>query len=158
MECDSARLDGPLFSGRLIRIPPSAVSRSPAPPWVAGSPVVFLVATLRWPPVRCAAGLVFLWGAAPREGRTLGALKVVGLFCPQAHAGHFGRLVGRLNHDRTKRHWQSSIFAPEDYSGTPRQPTPRLMEHVAVNPFSSWTSNRLGRGDPLGVNAPYGAS
>ena len=53
---------------------------SPAPPWVAGSPVAFLVAT------RCAAGLDFLWGAVPREGRHLGALKVV--FCPQAHAGH----------------------------------------------------------------------
>ena len=35
---------------------------------------------------RCAAGLDFLWGAVPREGRHLGALKVV--FCPQAHAGH----------------------------------------------------------------------
>ena len=35
---------------------------------------------------RCAAGLDFLWGAVPREGRRLGALKVV--FCPQAHAGH----------------------------------------------------------------------
>ena len=44
---------------------------SPAPPWVAGSPVAFLVTTLRWPPVRCAAGLVFLWGAAHREGRHL---------------------------------------------------------------------------------------
>ena len=41
---------------------------------------------------RCAACLVFLWVAVPREGRHLGALKVV--FCPQAHAGHFGRLVG----------------------------------------------------------------
>ena len=36
---------------------------------------------------RCAAGLDLLWGAVPREGRHLGALKVV--FCPQAHAGHF---------------------------------------------------------------------
>ena len=35
---------------------------------------------------RCAAGLDFLWGAVPREGRHLGALKVV--FCPKAHAGH----------------------------------------------------------------------
>ena len=35
---------------------------------------------------RCAAGLDFLLGAVPREGRHLGALKVV--FCPQAHAGH----------------------------------------------------------------------
>ena len=44
---------------------------SPAPPWVARSPVAFLVATLRWPPDRCAAGLDFLWGAEAREGRHL---------------------------------------------------------------------------------------
>ena len=34
---------------------------------VARSPVTFLVTTLRWPPVRCAAGLVFLLGAVPRD-------------------------------------------------------------------------------------------
>ena len=38
---------------------------------VVRSPVVFLVAALLWPPVRCAAGLVFFWGAVPREGRHL---------------------------------------------------------------------------------------
>ena len=48
---------------------------------VAKSLVVFLVATLRWLPVRCAAGLVFLQGA---EDRHLGVLKVV--FCQQAQA------------------------------------------------------------------------
>ena len=100
------RLGGPLFSGRLIRIPPSSVSGSPAPLQVDRSPVTFLVTTLRWPPVRCAAGLVFLRGAENREGRLLvpigglataplGALKV--LFCSQAHAGHFGSLVGDCN-------------------------------------------------------------
>ena len=57
---------------------------SPARPWVAGSPVAFLVATPWWPPDRCAAGLDFLWGAEAREGRHLGALKVV--FCPQQQA------------------------------------------------------------------------
>ena len=41
------------------------VSGSPAPLRVAKSPVTSLVATLRWPPVRCAAGLVFL---AERRG------------------------------------------------------------------------------------------
>ena len=78
---------------------------SPAPPWVAGSPVAFLVAT-SVAASRCAAGLDFLWGAVPREGRHLGALKVV--FCPQAHAGHVSeQYVGRLSHDRTtERHWQ----------------------------------------------------
>ena len=33
--------------------------------------VVFLLATLRWPQVRCTAGLVFLWGAVPGEDRHL---------------------------------------------------------------------------------------
>ena len=60
------------------------VHLSSIPPLKAGSPVAFLVATPRWPPA--AAGLDLLWGAVPREGRHLGALKVV--FCPQAHAGH----------------------------------------------------------------------
>ena len=36
---------------------------SPAPPWVARSPVDFLVATPWWPPDRCAAGLDFSCGA-----------------------------------------------------------------------------------------------
>ena len=35
------------------------VSGSPAPLRVVRSPVAFLVTTLRWQPVRCAAGLVF---------------------------------------------------------------------------------------------------
>ena len=39
--------------------------------WVAGSPVAFMVATLRWPPVRSAAGLDFEWGAEAWEGRHL---------------------------------------------------------------------------------------
>ena len=52
-----------------VRIPPSAVSGSPAPHRVARSLVTFLVTTLRWPPVRCAAGLVFLRSAVPRESR-----------------------------------------------------------------------------------------
>ena len=47
------------------------LARWPAPPWVAGSPVAFLVATPWWPPDRCAAGLDFLWGAEAREGRHL---------------------------------------------------------------------------------------
>ena len=41
---------------------------SPAPPWVTGSPVAFLVATPWWPPDGCAAGLDFQWGAEAREG------------------------------------------------------------------------------------------
>ena len=61
-----------------------AILRDAKLPWVAGSPVAFLVATPCWPPDRCAAGLVFLWGAEAREGRHLGALRWC--FCPQAQA------------------------------------------------------------------------
>ena len=60
--------------------------------------------------------------------------------------------VGRLSHDRTTvRHWQSPIFTLEGYSGTPRQPTPRL---------SSGSSTRLvGRETRAGSTpAPYSAS
>ena len=74
VECDSARLDGPLFSGRLIRIPPSATSGSPAP--CAGGQVARRLPG-RLSSVaasRCAAGLDFLWGAEAREDRHLGAL------------------------------------------------------------------------------------
>ena len=45
---------------------------SPAPPWAAGSPVAFLVATPWWPPDRCAAGLdilVLRWSFARRHRR-----------------------------------------------------------------------------------------
>ena len=36
--------------------------------------------------------------------------------------------VGRLSHDRTTvRYWQPPIFTPKSFSGTPRQPTPRLL-------------------------------
>ena len=65
---------------------------SPAPPWVAGLPVAFLVATPRWPPDRCAAGLDFLWGAEAREGRHLVSSG------GQAHAGHVSeQYAGRLD-------------------------------------------------------------
>ena len=59
---------------------------------VVRSPVAFLVATPRWPPAAALPVWTFLFGAVPREDRHHSALKVV--FCPQALAGHFGRLVG----------------------------------------------------------------
>ena len=59
---------------------------SPAPLWVAGSPVAFLVTTPRWPPAAALPVWTLFFGAVPREGRHLGALKVV--CCPQAQAGH----------------------------------------------------------------------
>ena len=53
--------------------------------------------------------------------------------------------VGRLSHDRTTdRHWQRPVFAPEGYSGTPRQPTPCLLGHFAVRHFPA-PSHRGGR-------------
>ena len=77
-----------LLQGRGHTYPHTA----PLAPWVARSSVGSLVAR-RLPgrhssvaASRCAAGLDFLRGAVPREGRHLGVLKVV--FCPQAHAGH----------------------------------------------------------------------
>ena len=75
LENHNDRLDKCPLRAHSVRIAPSAVSH----PRVVRSPVVFLVATRRWPPVRCAAGLVLLWGAEAREDRHLGALKVV--FC-----------------------------------------------------------------------------
>ena len=51
---------------------------------------------------RCAASLGLLWGAEAREDRHLGAVMVV--FCQQAHAGHFGRLVGTAT--PLRGHWR----------------------------------------------------
>ena len=113
-----------------------------------------MVATPRWPPVRCAAGLVFLWGAVPREGRHL--LSSGGLFARRHMLDTLADWWVRLNHDRTKRHWQSSIFAPEDFSGsTAATPTKRLMGHVAVrqSPAPSHRGAQTGWGDSLGVHS-----
>ena len=60
-----------------------------APLRVVRSPVTFLVTTLRWPPVRFAAGLVFLWRAEARKVATW-CPQVV--FCQQAQAWTHGRL------------------------------------------------------------------
>ena len=66
-------------------------------------------------------------GVEAREGRHLvssGGLLPAGTGVDTSLEQH----AGRLGHDRTTvRHWQSPIFAPEGYSGTPRQPTPRLL-------------------------------
>ena len=63
------------------------VSGSPAPLRVVRTPVVFLVATVRWPPAAALPVWTLFFGAVPREDRHLGALKMV--FCPQAHAGNW---------------------------------------------------------------------
>ena len=68
--------------------------------------------------VRCAAAPVFSLAQLRR---------VTAIWCPQmvfVPAGPRWTLseqhVGRLDHDRTERHWQSPVFTPEGYSGTPR--------------------------------------
>ena len=63
VELHNDRLDKCPLRAHSVRIPPSAITGSPGPQRVVRSPVVFLVAPLRWQPVRCAAGLVFLFGA-----------------------------------------------------------------------------------------------
>ena len=66
----------------------------------AGSPVAFLVATLRWPPDSCAAGLDFLWGAAPRDGHHLVSMWS---FARRHKLGHVSeKRMMRLSHDLTK--------------------------------------------------------
>ena len=100
--------------GRTLSVSRHLPSLGRLPPRKVRSPVVFLVATRRWPPVRCAAELVLLWGAEAREDRHLGALKVV--FCPQAQADwwglqrHCGCMGGR------------GLFAPRlTYPGSSRE-------------------------------------
>ena len=59
--------------------------------------------------------------------------------------------VERLSHDRTTvGHWQSPIFTPEGYSGTPRQPTPRLLGQLLCDYHQSLLAVELdqaGTGD-----------
>ena len=130
------------------------LARWVTPLWVAGSPVAFLVATRQWPPVRCAAVLDFLQGAVPREGRQM--VSSGGLLPGGTALDTFlEQCVERLSHERTKGHWQSPIFAPESYSGTPRQPTPRLMGHVPMrqSPVPSQGVVRPGWGGGLSVHS-----
>ena len=60
-----------------------------------------MVTTLRWPPVRCAARLLSLWGAVPREGRHL--VCTGGPSARRHNAGHAGRLVGTATPLRERR-------------------------------------------------------
>ena len=70
----------------------------PAPPWVAGSPVAFLVATPRWPPA--AALPVWTFCGAQYLGRWSFARRLM-------LDTSLEQYVGRLSHDRTtERHWQ----------------------------------------------------
>ena len=103
---------------------------TPAPPWVAGSSVAFLVAT---PWCRQTAALP-IWSFCGKQ-----YLGKAATWCPQVvflPAGTIGHVpeeyVGRLDLARVERHWQSSVFALKSYMGTLRPPTPRLFGHVTV--------------------------
>ena len=107
---------------------------SPAPPWVAGSPVAFLVATPWWPPA--AALPVWTFCGAQYLGKAATLVPSRWSFARRLTLDtSLEQHVGRLGRDRTGRHWQRPVFAPEGYSGTPRQPTPCLLGHFAVRHF-----------------------
>ena len=73
---------------------------SPAPPWVAGSPVAFLVATPWWPPA--AALPVWTFCGAQYLGKA--ATLVPSRLTLDTSLEQY---VGRPSHDRTtERHWQ----------------------------------------------------
>ena len=80
------------------------------------------------------------------------------VFCPQAHAGHsLEQCVGRLSHDRTtERHWQrlgshrKYIPRSQHTRGSPRHVPQGSCCAIILNPFSSWSSTRLGRGTLAG--------
>ena len=160
VECDSARLDLPLFSSRLIRIPPSAVSGSSAPCRWSGRPrLPGRHSSVTASPLRCRTGLSV--GRSTSGRPPPGALGW--LFCPQAHAGHVGRLVGTAT--PLREHWRpGQYFAPqltyhgsswEQKSHLPCTPTCRLrqrqsyrltvvMRTVGSNPTAKWTVRARG--------------
>ena len=116
---------------------------SPAPPWVAGSPVAFLVATPWWPPA--AALPVWTFCGAQYLGKAATLVPSRWSFARRLTLDtSLEQHVGRLDRDRTGRHRQRPVFAPEGYSGTPRQPTPCLLGHFAVRHFPA-PSHRGGR-------------
>ena len=87
------------------------------------SPFAFLVATLRWPPVRDGAGLAF-FGPQNLGKPPSGVLRWS--CCPQAHAGHVGRWVGV--YDRAVDH-AARLSRP--LGSRPRMAAWRGKEHPA---------------------------
>ena len=79
---------------------------SPAPPWVAGSPVAFLVATPWWPPA--AALPVWTFCGAQYLGKAATLVPSRWSFARRLMLDtSLEQHVGRLSHDRTtERHWQ----------------------------------------------------
>ena len=134
--------------------------------WVArsfvGSPVAFLVATPWWPPA--AALPVWTFCGAQYLGKAATLVPSRWSFARRHRLDtSLEQHVGRLDRDRTGRHWQRPVFAPEGYSGTPRQPTPCLLGHFAIRRFPA-PSHRGGRpgwdGGTLAGStpAPYGVT
>ena len=127
----------------------------------AESPVTFLVATRRWP-VRCAAGLVLLWGAVPRKGRHLvssGGLLPAGTGLDTSRE----QRVERLSHDRTTvRHRQrlgshrKFVLRSQHTRGSPRHVPLGSCCAIIVSPFTSW-SDREGAHSPVGSTALWTA-
>ena len=82
---------------------------SPAPPWVAGSPVAFLVATPWWPPAAALpvwtfCGAQYLGKAATLVPSRWSSARRLTLDTSLA------QYVGRLSHDRTtEKHWQRLV-------------------------------------------------
>ena len=85
------------------------------PKRVVRSPVTFLVDTLRWPPVRCAAGLDFR-GAVPREDRHL--VSSGGLFARRhmLHTSAEADFGETRTHQRTRPRWGRRTPRPRPLS------------------------------------------
>ena len=78
----------------------------PAPPWVARSPVAFLVATPWWPPAAALPVWTFCWAQYLGKAATLVPSKWSFARRLTLHTS-LEQYVGRLSHDRTtERHWQ----------------------------------------------------
>ena len=128
---------------------------SPAPPWVAGSPVAFLVATPWWPPA--AALPVWTFCGAQYLGKAATLVPSRWSFARRLTLDTtLEQYVGRLNHDRTtERHWQRlgshrATVPKKVPCGSPRHVSKGSCCAIIICPFAWWRSTRMGRGLSLG--------
>ena len=132
--------------------------------WVAPSSVGSRVARRHPPPHRCTASLDFPCGAEAREGRHLGALKVV--FCSQAQART--RPLSSMWGDRVMTAQQKDIDSgwgltePQSrrrypaVPAHPRQPTPRFLGKLLCDYLQSLSLvefDQAGTGDSRWVHS-----